>query len=210
VGSGWHAPEFEQYGLEFGDTAARLRWLGEALPVMRGMLDGTRPSSAGEHFAVREAFNVPAPIQARLPILVAGAGPKVTLRLVAEYADICNFMGTPEFLAERDAVLVRHCEAIGRDEREIERTMLVRSPILRDSAAEAEREQAAIFEHQGIGEGGPPGFAGTPESFIEFCEPYLDIGFHHLIFGWLAPYDRESMERIATEMRPRLAAHAAR
>ena len=45
IGAAWFETEHRAYGLEYGDgPPERLRWLGEALPIMRGMLHGERPS----------------------------------------------------------------------------------------------------------------------------------------------------------------------
>ena len=71
----------------------RLRWLGEALPILRGMLDGTAPSATGPRYGGRSTRNLPAPIQPHLPILVGGGGARVTLKLVARYADANNVGG---------------------------------------------------------------------------------------------------------------------
>ena len=46
----------------------RLRWLGEALPIMRGMLHGERPTAAGPRYSANAVRNLPPPIQERLPI----------------------------------------------------------------------------------------------------------------------------------------------
>ena len=44
IGGAWFETEHEAFGLPFGDGfPERLRWLGEALPIMRGMLHGERP-----------------------------------------------------------------------------------------------------------------------------------------------------------------------
>ena len=59
-------------------------------------------------------------------ILVGGAGERKTLRLVAQYADACNFFGTPEEITHKLTVLRGHCETIGRDPNEIEVTALFR------------------------------------------------------------------------------------
>ena len=42
---------------------------------------------------------------------------------------------------------------------------------------------------------------------VEFIAPYLDLGYRHLIFGFPAPYDEETMTRLATEVRPALERH---
>ena len=47
---------------------------------------------------------------------------------------------------------------------------------------------------------------GTPDDVFEQLRPYVDAGYHHLICGFPAPYDEESMRRLATEVRPRLEA----
>ena len=48
IGAAWFDEEHEAFGLEFGEgPPERLRWLREALPVMRGMLEGTEPSASG-------------------------------------------------------------------------------------------------------------------------------------------------------------------
>ncbi|MGZ8527832.1 MAG: LLM class flavin-dependent oxidoreductase, partial [Candidatus Limnocylindrales bacterium] len=94
IGAAWFHEEHAAFGLRFGDgPPERLRWLGEALPVMRGMLDGSEPSATGPRYAAREVRNLPAPIQAHLPIVVGGGGERVTLKLVARYADACNIGG---------------------------------------------------------------------------------------------------------------------
>ncbi|MCB2222745.1 MAG: LLM class flavin-dependent oxidoreductase [Actinobacteria bacterium] len=209
VGSGWHREEHRQYGFEFGSGfGERLDWLRQALPVMRGMLDGIRPSSSGGRYDVREAVNSPAPVQARLPILIGGSGPKVTLRLVAEYGDMCNLIGSPDQVAVAEARLVEHCEAVDRDPSQIERTVAIRQPIIRDSHTEAEQVLNEVFAHNDS-EPWSRDMVGTPHDLVERCAPYVEMGYRHLIFQFLAPFDGETMERLATEVRPQLEAIAA-
>jgi alkanesulfonate monooxygenase SsuD/methylene tetrahydromethanopterin reductase-like flavin-dependent oxidoreductase (luciferase family) len=87
LGGAWFEEEHRDFGIEFGSGfPERLRWLGEALPIIRGMLDGTEPTAAGPRYVSRHTRNEPAPVQAHLPILVGGGGEKVTLKLVAKYA----------------------------------------------------------------------------------------------------------------------------
>ena len=47
IGAAWFEEEHEAFGLAFGSGfPERLRWLGEALPVMRGMLHGEEPDGS--------------------------------------------------------------------------------------------------------------------------------------------------------------------
>ncbi len=208
IGAGWFEPEHLAFGLPFGSgPPERLRWLAEALPIVRGMLSGEQPTApAGSLYQVNKVRNDPLPLRPHLPVLIAGGGEKVTLKLVAKYGDANNFgfAGGFEMVKAKDAILREHCEAIGRDEREIERTAGIRAVVIRDSRDEAKRVQAAIAERNGhapVWESQP---VGTPEDVVEMLAPYGEIGYRHLIFNFPAPYDEETMTRLATEVRPKL------
>jgi alkanesulfonate monooxygenase SsuD/methylene tetrahydromethanopterin reductase-like flavin-dependent oxidoreductase (luciferase family) len=206
IGAAWFETEHRAFGLEFGSGfPERLRWLGEALPIMRGMLDGERPSAAGPRYRAREVRNDPPPIQERLPILVGGDGEKVTLKLVARYADANNVGGGIEKVTRRERILLEHCERVGRDPAEIERTTGLGTVIIRDSRDEARRVQAEIFERNGRARLWQDQPVGTPEDIVERLQPFTEIGYRHFIAGFPSPYDEESMVRLATEVRPKLA-----
>jgi alkanesulfonate monooxygenase SsuD/methylene tetrahydromethanopterin reductase-like flavin-dependent oxidoreductase (luciferase family) len=201
VGAAWFQTEHEAFGIRFGSGfPERLRWLGEALPIMRGMLHGERPTASGPRYAAREVLNMPPPLQERLPLVVGGGGEQVTLKLVARYGDANNVGGGFESVRRKEAALVRHCETVGRDPAEIERTTNIGAIVIRDSRAEAERVQTDIFARNGGAERWDSP-AGTPEDVAEQLAPYLGIGYRHLIAGFPAPYDQESMTRYATEVR---------
>jgi alkanesulfonate monooxygenase SsuD/methylene tetrahydromethanopterin reductase-like flavin-dependent oxidoreductase (luciferase family) len=203
IGGAWFETEHEAYGLPFGDGfPERLRWLGEALPIMRGMLHGERPTASGPRYAAKAVRNDPPPIQERLPILIGGGGEQVTLKLVAKYGDANNVGGGLENVKRKDAILVQHCETVGRDPAEIERTTGLGSVIIRDSRAEAERVQREIFARNGNARRWTDQPVGTPEDVAAIIAPFLEIGYRHLIAGFPAPYDEESMTRLATEVRP--------
>jgi alkanesulfonate monooxygenase SsuD/methylene tetrahydromethanopterin reductase-like flavin-dependent oxidoreductase (luciferase family) len=124
IGAAWNEEEAAAFGFAFGSGAPeRLRWLGEALPVMRGMLDGDEPSATGPRYRARQTRNLPPPVQKHLPILIGGMGERVTLRLAARYADMNNLGGDDfEQIRRSELALVAHCEEVGRDPAEIERT----------------------------------------------------------------------------------------
>ncbi len=205
IGGAWFETEHEAYGLPFGDGfPERLRWLGEALPIMRGMLHGERPTASGPRYAAHAVRNDPPPIQERLPLLIGGGGEQVTLKLVARYGDANNVGGGIDNVRRKDAILVRHCESIGRDPAEIERTTGLGTVIIRDSRAEAERVQRDMFARNGKARLWSDQPVGTPEDVAAILEPFLEIGYRHLIAGFPSPYDEESMTRLMTEVRPML------
>jgi alkanesulfonate monooxygenase SsuD/methylene tetrahydromethanopterin reductase-like flavin-dependent oxidoreductase (luciferase family) len=205
IGGAWFEEEHEDFGMEFGSGfPERLRWLGEALPIMRGMLDGTEPVAAGPHYGSKNTRNLPAPIQAHLPICIGGGGEQVTLKLVAKYGDMNNIGGKVEDMARKEEILLQHCATVGRDPSEIERSTGIGTVFIRDDAAEAERLFHEAFDRNRIARHWEDQPVGTPEQVAEKLAPKVALGYRHLIAGMPATYDEESMVRLVTEVKPLL------
>jgi alkanesulfonate monooxygenase SsuD/methylene tetrahydromethanopterin reductase-like flavin-dependent oxidoreductase (luciferase family) len=208
IGAAWFEEEHHDFGIDFGTTVGeRLRWLEEAVIILRGMFDGTEPSGT-DHYAVRAVRNLPPPVQAHLPILVGGGGERKTLRIVAEHADANNLGGGFERVRHKEEVLLRHCAEVGRDPAEIERTANLGVVVIRDSEAEARRVLGELAAHNGGARAWPNQLIGTPEQVAEELRRFVGIGYRHVIGGFPAPFDRESMERLAGEVRPMVEAAA--
>jgi alkanesulfonate monooxygenase SsuD/methylene tetrahydromethanopterin reductase-like flavin-dependent oxidoreductase (luciferase family) len=205
IGGAWNEVEHVAFGLPFGTGfPERLRWLSEALPIMRGMLHGEEPTASGARYTTTAVRNDPLPIQPRLPLLIGGGGEQVTLKLVARYGDANNVGGGIETVKRKEAVLLQHCESVGRDPAEIERTVGIGTVMIRDSRAEVDRLAATIFERNGRARPWSDQPVGTPEDVAAGLAPFVEIGYRHLIAGFPTPYDEESMTRLATEVRPLL------
>jgi F420-dependent oxidoreductase-like protein len=120
IGAGWKRDEWLAYGYGFPETAERLARLGDDLEVITAMLAGDRhqhATHAGHYSRVRDAINVPKPVQRpRVPIMVGGNGPNVTWRLAARFADELNLDGSsPSEVVEALPVIASRCDEIGRD-----------------------------------------------------------------------------------------------
>jgi probable F420-dependent oxidoreductase len=133
IGAGWFQRDYDEYGYEFGTKPSRVRDLRHALPRIKDRLGKLNPPPAGP-----------------LPILIGGSGPKVTLKLVAQYADMWHSFGDAEDFKRKNDILLGHCEAVGRDPAEIERTWGVHGDLLRNADALAE----AGAQHLILGVGG--------------------------------------------------------
>ncbi|HUR49462.1 MAG TPA: LLM class F420-dependent oxidoreductase [Acidimicrobiales bacterium] len=133
VGAGWFERDYNEYGYEFGTAPDRLRALGEALPRIKERLGKLNPPPVGD-----------------VPILIGGGGEKVTLRLVAEHADMWNGFGPPEQFAHKNKVLDEWCEKKGRDPKAVERTASVGA-----SAGDIDAWLGAGAEHLIVGAGAP-------------------------------------------------------
>jgi probable F420-dependent oxidoreductase len=114
LGAGWFERDYAEYGYDFGEARDRVRLLKESLPRIERRIEKLRPGPAG-----------------RMPILIAGSGERVMLRLVAEHAQMWNTIGSVEEYDRRSKVLDEWCRRVGRDPGEIERTANVSSPSAR-------------------------------------------------------------------------------
>src|SRR3954471_8868476 len=132
IGAGWFEKDYDEYGYEFGTKPSRLKELAAALPRIKSRLAKLNPPPVGD-----------------VPILIGGGGPKVTLKLVARYADAWHSFGDLETYKEKDAILRRHCEDVGRDPAEIERTWGARG--VDDAGREALAEAGVTHFIIGVG-----------------------------------------------------------
>ncbi|MBI4640839.1 MAG: TIGR03560 family F420-dependent LLM class oxidoreductase [Candidatus Tectomicrobia bacterium] len=122
IGAGWAQHEYEAYGYPYPRPAVRIAQLDEAVQIIKKMWTEERPSFEGKYFSIREAVNMPKPVQKpHPPIHIGGSGEQLTLRVVAKYADIWNGSDN-ENRSHKQEVLKRHCEAVGRDYNEIEQS----------------------------------------------------------------------------------------
>jgi F420-dependent oxidoreductase-like protein len=119
IGAGWKRDEWLAYGYGFPSAGERLAILKDHLEVLHAMLDPGHATYEGKHARVKDAINVPKPLQQpRVPIMVGGNGPNVTWRLAAKYADELNLDGmTPTEVKEALTTVHARCEEIGRDPR---------------------------------------------------------------------------------------------
>jgi probable F420-dependent oxidoreductase len=106
IGAGWFEKDYREYGYEFGTAGSRLKLLGEYLPRITERLTKLNPAPARN-----------------IPILIGGGGERKTLRLVAEHAQIWHSFADLDALQHKSQVLADHCEAVGRNPAQIERSV---------------------------------------------------------------------------------------
>jgi F420-dependent oxidoreductase-like protein len=124
IGAAWNEEESRGLGLPFPPTAERFERLEEALQICLQMWADDESPYSGKHYQLERTLNSPQSLaRPHPPILIGGGGEKKTLRLVAQYAQACNLFGGPELEHKLD-VLRGHCEAVGRDYDEIEKTVM--------------------------------------------------------------------------------------
>jgi F420-dependent oxidoreductase-like protein len=199
IGAAWYDVEHEGLGVDFPPVKERMDRLEEALQICRGMFRGERPTFDGTYYRVKDAINVPAPIQAGgPPIMIGGQGERRTLRLMAQYADMANFTSGFDELPHKLEVLAGHCADVGRDIDDINKTSLgtlAIGPTM--EAAEAQRND--FLRERGLDWDtlddatkalvGARIIVGDPDTVGEHVQRLLDMGLDGVCFNMPAAYD---------------------
>jgi len=131
LGSGWFERDYTEYDYEFGTAPGRLKILEAGLPIIKDRLAKLNPG----------------PVNGRIPLMIGGSGEKVTLRLVAQHADMLNTFGPVDNFRRKNDILNEWCAKVGRDPRAIERTVAIESKDLvnADSFAEAGADHLIVM-----------------------------------------------------------------
>ncbi len=197
IGAGWFEREHAAFGFDFGaGFGERLDRLAEAVPLIRRLLDGDEVSHDGRFYRFDRAVCAPRPVQARLPILIGGSGPRKTLPLVARSADMWNAYGTPAEVAAASALLAAACEAAGRDDAAVERTVNL-NVVIRDERAAAEAAWDGWHrEHRPHGGEGRLDAGGSVPDVAAVLRAYRDVGFAHPVLVFRHPWDHATIDRL--------------
>src|SRR4030095_2484695 len=119
------------------------------------------------------------------PTLSGGPAEQRPLRVVASLADRSNFGGKPEEFAHKCEVLKRHCDAVGRDYDEIEKTW---SPEIHVRETEAElRAVGGSTFGEPFDSWQAGNLVGTPDQVIEKIHAYREMGVSSII-AWNRDY----------------------
>ena len=197
LGAGWQENEHEKYGFEFSTVKGRLDRLDEAVEIVTSLLSNNRTNYQGDHYTILDAPLDPKPVQTKIPLMIGGGGRKRTLRTAAIHADEWNYWGMPSDIAELCQVLDAHCDDVGRDPAEIERSACALM-FIADNEEKLERFRDTDFGRATI--------VGTPPEVIDIVGEYSEVGLDELIvpdftFG---PLERkkESMDLFIERVAP--------
>ena len=208
IGSGWFEREHQAYGVAFPSVKDRTKALGEALEVMTKLWSTESPVSfKGQYYTLVDAPFMPKPLQKpHPPIMIGGIGEKRILPLVARYAQMWNIPNLePEKIAEKNKILEKACEKIGRNCAEIERSYLTPLYIKTDPAsAQSLLETLAGIRKITVEEARRSVLVGDPAAIRQQVQAYIDVGVTHFIINLRRPglYDREGVRLFAKEVMP--------
>jgi len=198
IGAGWYEHEYRAYGYAYPDAPLRLRQLREAVQVMLAMWTQQEARFEGTYYQVRGAINQPKGVQQpHIPLLIGGDGEKVTLKLVAQYADACNVGDDPATVKQKLAVLKQHCETVGRDYQSIHRTSSTLC-LMADSDEQA-LALLPVERKARLGNEVRTALIGSPETIRQRLAAYEDAGVQELLMRFVDGTNLEALRRFAQE-----------
>lgn len=184
IGAGWYEPDYHAYGFDFPSAGERLRQLDEAVQIIGRMWTEDEVTFEGKYYTVRGAVNQPKGLQQpHIPMMIAGGGEKVTLKLVAKYGDYANVTGDPAEVERKFGILRKHCEDAGRDYDSIKRTVLMHAVLDETdekAAARVPQWAPAVFP----GDISTYGLIGTVDTVRERIAAYEAVGVQEFVLSF--------------------------
>ncbi|MEU9715571.1 LLM class flavin-dependent oxidoreductase [Streptomyces sp. NPDC047976] len=187
LGSGWHLPEFEAFGVPFDHRVDRFE---EALRVIVPLLRTGRADFTGRHYWLRDGELRPrGPRPGGPPVLVGAHRPR-TMALAARYADLWNscWFGSPAGAVEVLSTVRESCLKEGRDPGTLGITLGV---------------NVSVEGEDGRGAEVPPGadvLTGSPQDVARGLCRYEALGVSHLVLN-LNPHHGEAQSRLGAALR---------
>ncbi|MDZ4769513.1 MAG: LLM class F420-dependent oxidoreductase [Chloroflexota bacterium] len=207
LGAGWYEHEWRAYGYGFPELRDRMRAFRESVEIVVRLWTETYASFTGEYYTLDGAINEPKGVQKpHLPLWLGGGGEKVTLKLVAQFAQGSNFGGgDPDDMRHKVGVLREHCETVGRDLDTITRSTSLNLFLL-EPGADPETATAQARGAKSYAEFASDNFVATPQQVIDRIGALGDAGANYLItyFPRVA-YDHTMLKRFASEVMPAFA-----
>lgn len=202
IGAGWYESEYRGYGYEFAKPSDRIGMLKETVEIVKSMWSQPETTYDGKYYKLHRANCDPKPLQQpNPPIWIGGGGEQLTLRVVAQHADVSNFGSSlEEFIAKRE-ILKGHCEAVGRDEGTIRKT-ISSEVFIRETEKEILEADVRSTWGADPAEWRKKALVGTPEQVSEKIQKYLDAGCTGFI-PWCPDYpNTETIELFAKKVIP--------
>ncbi|HSS61082.1 MAG TPA: LLM class F420-dependent oxidoreductase [Candidatus Limnocylindrales bacterium] len=210
IGAGWYEHEYRAYGYEYPETPDRLRMLRESLQIIKAMWTQDEATFEGRFYQVHGAMNEPKPVQKpHPPIWIGGAGEKVTLKLVAQYGDACNFNADVATVRRKLDVLREHCDSVGRDYDSITKTIEFYTML--GDRREIDRVVADTARRTGEDESYVRSWHpwhGDANHIAELIHEYADAGIEYVIVNLPNAFEGGVISRFAEEVFPRVGVQA--
>ncbi len=213
LGLGWYEDEILSYNLPYPPLKQRIEMLSELIDYIKKLWTSKgRVSFKGKYFRLEKAYFNPKPKQKPHPPIVIGTGgEKKMLRLVAEKANGWNYGAlTPDQFKEKASILRKHCEKVGRNFDEIEKSLEL-YVFIAESSEKAESIKKMYWESVPKGEKlqhiiqdlyMKTSLTGTPRDVEEMVREYVKVGVDHLVLVFPGKHRFEMMKMFGEKVLP--------
>ena len=204
LGAGWMPREFTDFGVPFLSTGQRLGQLRETVELLKQMWSEPSVTYEGKFVQARNVVCEPKPVRTP-PILIGGAGEKVTLKLAAQHAAIWNNMAVHQArLPQKVEVLKQHCATVGRDFSDMTISQQCLVTIAPDEASAGPMIETAmkIFGGHMSDPTGPLAIAGSPETVRAQIQKHIDLGCTMFLMEFFGRDTREPAKLFAETVLP--------
>ena len=209
IGAGWKEIEYEAYGIPFPRASIRIKQLREAIIILKKMWTEDAPTFEGKYYRIKEAINVPKPVQKPHPPIWVGGTSNRLLRVTAELADGLNFAWTlsPEKYKERLEILKEYCKEINRNFNDIRKSIGLITVI-----AENEKSLWSKIKELAKRKGISPNdfleqkknlLIGIPDDIIKKLKEYCKLGIELVILMFPYKYEIEMMRIVEERIIPK-------
>lgn len=196
IGVGWYTDEARSYGIPFPNYHTRVEQLKESLQIIKKLWTEEMSSFDGKFYKIRNAFNYPKPVQEPHPRMWIGGHGRELLKITAEFANVCNFGGTPEEYKSRLEILERYCNMVRRDYEAIEKSTNILLFITRFSHRQKNVIDKRLSEQRVV--------LGHPSAISTLLKKYISLGVTHFILSFVGLHEIENMCIFADEVMPEL------
>jgi F420-dependent oxidoreductase-like protein len=204
-GAGWYQHEWLAYGYEWPETPERMARFKEAVQIVHKMWTEDYPEFSGKYYHIDKPINEPKGAQQpKIPLWIGGSGPKVTLKLVAQYGDACNLgPAGPETVPPKLAILKQHCENVGRDYSTITKSAEMNACLLLPGE---DPKQVKVQGGMTREEFEKAFLIGTVDQIGERIQGLIDSGIDYVIvYQPNIAYNQDRVRHFASEIIPRFA-----
>jgi len=205
LGGGWMQREFTDFDVPFLSVPERLQQLRETVELLRRMWGEEQATTfEGKYFKTDNVVCQPKPPR-HVPILIGGAGERVTLRIVAEFADMWNNLaGHQDNLPAKIDILNRYCDDVERNPDEIvvsQQCLVTLAQSAEEAQPLAEKAQKIFGGHMG-NPMGEMAITGTAEQCCEKIQKHIDLGCTMFVIEFFGQDTREPAQRFSEEVIP--------
>ncbi|CAB4610704.1 unannotated protein [freshwater metagenome] len=202
IGAGWYESEYKGYGYEFAKPSDRIGMLRETVEIVKSMWTNAETTYDGKFYKMSRAQCDPKPLQQPTPpVWIGGGGEQLTLKVVAQHADVSNFGSSLEEFVKKRSILQTHCAAIGRDEDSIRKT-ISSEVFIRETEKEIIEAGSKNLWGESAESWRSKALVGTPDQVSEKIQKYLDAGCTGFI-PWCPDYpSTETLELFAKKVIP--------